>query len=146
LFPNNTWKRSHTDAEGEARLDLHSVHLPMAVFVAREGYAAHVERGWLSMERALAVELAPKAGGGSVVFAESTGHLPGLAGRLNPILDTSHRTYLYASDIAINGGQQQPVSFVPGEDLHLTDTDGKSLLVQVVAIAGQSSVLDYGPA
>jgi len=147
LFPNNTWKRSRTDADGEARLDLHSVHLPMTVFVACEGYAAHVERGWLPMERALAVELAPKAGGGSAVFAESTGHLPGLAGRLNPILDTSHRTYLYASNIAINGGKQQPVPFVPGEeDLHLTDADGKSLLVRVIAIAGQSSVLDYGPA
>ncbi len=146
LFPNNTWKRNRTDTEGEARLDLHSVHLPMTVFVAREGCAAHVERGWLPMERALAVELAPKAGGGSVVFAESTGQLPGLAGRLNPILDTSHRTYLYASNIAINGGQQQPVSFVPGEeDLHLTDVDGKSLLVRVIAIAGQSSVLDYSP-
>ena len=93
LFPNNTWKRSRTDTDGEARLDLHSVHLPMTVFVAREGYAAHVERRWLPMERALAVELAPKVGGGSVVFAESTGHVPALAGRLNPILDTSHRTY-----------------------------------------------------
>ena len=146
LFPNNTWKRDRTDAEGEARLDLHSVHLPMTVFVARKGYAAHVERGWLPMERALAVELTPNAEGGSVVFAESTGHVPGLAGRLNPILDASYRTYLYASNIAINGGQQQPVSFVPGdEDLHLMDADGKSLLVRVVAIAGRSSVLDYGP-
>ena len=52
-----------------------------------------------------------------------------------------------ASNIAINGGQQQPVSFVPGEeDLHLMDADGKSLLIRVAAIAGQSSVLNYGPA
>ena len=146
LFPNNTWKRNRTDAEGEARLDLHSVHLPMTVFVAREGCAAHVERGWLPMERGLAVELDPKPEGGSVVFPESTGHVPGLAGRLNPILDTSYRTYLYASNIAINGGQQQPVSFIPGdEDLHLMDANGKALLVRVVAIAGRSSVLDYGP-
>ncbi len=147
LFPNNTWKRNRTDGEGEARLDLHSVHLPMTVFVACDGHTAHVERGWVPMERALAVELAPKAEGGSVVFAKSTGHVPGLASRLNPILDTSDRTYLYASNIAINGGQQQPVPFVPGEeDLHLTDADGKSLLVRVVAIAGQSSVLNYSPA
>ena len=146
LFPNNTWKRNRTDAEGEAHLDLHSVHLPMTVFVAREGCAAHVESGWLPMERALAVELVPKAEGGSVIFAEATGHVPGLAGRLNPILDTSYRTYLYASNIAINGGQQQPVSFIPGdEDLQLMDADGKSLLVRVVAITGRSSVLDYGP-
>ena len=147
LFPNNTWKRDRTDANGEARLDLHSVHLPMTVFVAREGFAAHVESGWLPMQRPLAVELAPRAGGGSAVFAESTGRLPGLAGRLNPVLDATLRTYLYASNIAINGGQPQPVPFVPGEeDLHLTDADGRSLRVRVAAVAGQSSVLDYGPA
>ena len=147
LFPNNTWQRDRTDAEGEAHLELHSVHLPMTVFVAAEGCAGHVEREWIPAQRALAVEMAPKDGGGSVVFPESTGHIPGLAGRLNPILDTSYRTYLYASNIAINGGQQQPVSFVPGEeDLQLIDANGLSLLVRVVAIAGRSSLLQYGPA
>ena len=147
LFPNHTWQRDRTDAEGEAHLKLHSVHLPMTVFVASEGCAAHVEREWMPTERALAVELGPKDGGGSVVFAESTGRMPGLAGRLNPILDTNHRTYLYASNIAINGGQQQPVSFALGkEELHLTDANGLSLLVRVVAIAGRSSLLEYGPA
>ena len=147
LFPNNTWQRDRTDAEGEAHLKLHSVHLPMTVFVAREGCAAHVEREWIPSERALAVELTPKHGGGSVVFAESTGHIPGLSGRLNPIVDTSYRTYLYASNIAINGGQQQPVSFVPGdEEMHLMDANGASLSVRVVAIVGRSSLLEYGPA
>jgi len=144
LFPNNTWKQDRTDTEGEARLDLHSVHLPMTVFVARDGFAAHVERDWLPMQRALAVELATKTGGGSAVFAESTGHVPGVAGRLNPILDTSRRTYLYASNISINDGQQQPVTFVPGEeDLHLTDADGNSAIVRIVAIAGRSSLIEY---
>lgn len=147
LFPNHTWQRDRTDAEGEAHLKLHSVHLPMTVFVASEGCAAHLEREWMPAERALAVELGPKDGGGSVVFAESTGYIPGLAGRLNPILDKNHRMYLYASNIAINGGQQQPVSFAPGkEELHLMDANGLSLLVRVVAIAGRSSLLEYGPA
>ena len=147
LFPNNTWKRARTDGGGEARLDLHSVHLPMTVFVACDGHAGHVERDWLPMQRALAVALSPKFGGGSAVFAESTGCLPGLSGRLNPILDTSNRTYLYASNIAVNGGQQQPVPFIPGEEeLHLTDADGRSLIVRITAVAGRSSLLDYSPA
>ena len=68
------------------------------------------------MERALAVELAPKAEGGSVVFAESTGHVPGLAGRLNPIRHQLQDVPL-CPNIAINGGQQQPVSFVPGDGI-----------------------------
>ena len=146
LFPNNTWKRASTDGGGEACLDLHSVHLPMTVYVAAEGCAAHAERDWIPSERSLAVELVALPGGGSVVFPEGTGHIPGLAGRLNPILDTSSRTYLYASNIAINGGRQQPVPFVPGEEeLRLTDANGHELLVRVAAIAGRSSLLEYRP-
>ncbi|MDE0210472.1 MAG: hypothetical protein OXJ64_11380, partial [Boseongicola sp.] len=144
LFPNNTWKRAATDTGGEARLDLHSVHLPMTVYVAAEGCSAHVEQGWIPSERALAVELVALPDGASVVFPEGTGHIPGLSGRLNPKLDTSFRTYLYASNIAINGGQQQPVSFVPRqEELHLTDANGRELLMRVAAITGRSSLLEY---
>ena len=146
LFPNKTWKRASTDREGEARLELHSVHLPMTVFTAAAGCAAHVEHEWIPAERALAVELAALPDGGSVVFAEATGHVPGLSGRLNPIRDTSNRTYLYASNIAINEGQQQPVSFVPGEELHLMDANANVLLVRVAAIIGRSSLIEYRPA
>ena len=147
LFPDKTWKRATTDGSGEARLGLHSVHLPLTVFAAAEGCASHVERDWIPAERALTVELTELPGGGSVVFAEGTGYLPGLAGRLNPILDTSAKTYLYASNIAIGGGRQQPVSFVPGEEeLQLMDANGSEVLVRVVAITGRSSLLEYRPA
>ena len=146
LFPNNTWKRASTDADGEARLDLHSVHLPMTVYGAADGCAAHIERDWIPSERALAIDLAALPGGGSVMFPEGTGDISGLLGRLNPILDTSDRTYLYASNIAINGGRQQPVRFVPGEEeLRLTDANGHELLVRVAAITGRSSLLEYCP-
>ncbi len=144
LFPNKTWKRAVADAHGEARLELHSAELPMTVFAASEGCAAHVERGWVPAERALAIELTATPDGGSAVFAESTGHLPGLAGLLNPVRDTYDRTYLYAGNVAINGGQQQPVRFAPGtEQLRLEDSDGSALLVTVVAIEGRSSLLNY---
>ena len=147
LFPNNTWRRASTDGGGEARLDLHSVHLPMTVYVTADGCAAYVERDWIPSERSLAVELAALPSGGSAVFPEGTGHIPGLSGSLNPILDAHGRTYLYASNIAINGGRQQPVPFVPGgEELRLTDANGRELLVRIAAITGRSSLLDYRPA
>ena len=144
LFPNRTWKRAVTDMHGEALLELHSAELPMTVFVASEGCAGHVERDWVPAERALAVELTEMPGGGSAVFAEATGHLPGLTGRLNPVRDAADRTYLYADNIAINHGQPQPVRFVPGEELlRLVDADGQMLMVAVTAIEGRSSLLDY---
>ena len=116
----------------------------MTVYFAADGCSARVEQGWIPSERALAVELVALAGGGSVVFPEGTGHIPGLAGRLNPILDTSFRTYLYASNIAINDGQQQPVRFVPSEEeLRLADANGRELLVRIAAIMGRSSLIEY---
>ncbi len=143
LFPNKTSKDAITDANGEAGLDLHSLHLPMTVFVAANGFAAHLEHDWVPAERALHIELSPLPSGGAVIFRTGTGTLPGLNGRLNPIRDTLDRTYLYAENVAINEGRQQPVAFVPGEELQLTDTDGHALLTRIIDIVGHSVLIEH---
>ncbi len=145
LFPNKTWKQSTTDSNGEAQVDFHSTHLPMTVFAAADGFGAHLEEDWLPANGALTIEMQRLPDGGSVIFPEATGCLPSLSGRLNPIRDTHDRTYLYASNIAVNEGEQQPVHFVPGEDLRLTDAEGKELLVKIVAIIGRSALVEYQP-
>jgi ATP-dependent DNA helicase RecG len=145
LFPNNTWKHATTDENGEAQVDLHSTHLPMTVFAASTRYAAHIEHDWLPAQGALAIEMQSLPNGGAVIFPEGTGYLPGLSGRLNPIRDTLDRTYLYASNIAINEGKHQPVHFIPGEDLHLTDANGSELMVRIVAIVGRAALVEYRP-
>ena len=143
LFPNKTWKRATTSENGETIVGLHSVHLPMTVFVAAEGFAAHLEQDWTPAERALHIQLRPLLDGGSVIFPEATGTLPGLTGRLNPVRDTHDRTYLYASNIAIDEGRQQPVHFVPGEEMRLTDADGLEMRVRIVDIVGRSALVEY---
>ena len=143
LFPNKTWKDAITGENGETVLDLHSTHLPMTVFVAAEGFAAHAEHDWVPAERALHIELSPLSKGGAVIIPEGTGTIPGLNGRLNPIRDTRDRTYLYASNITINEGRQQPVTFVPGEELRLTDADGNKLLTRIIDIVGRSALVEY---
>ena len=114
----------------------------MSGFVAASDYAARVETDRIPGERALAAGLEPLPEGGSVIFAEATGHLPGLTGSLNPIRDDLDRTVLYASNIAINRGKPQPVQFAPGEELRLTDTDGRELLVRIVAIEERSALVE----
>ncbi len=145
LFPNKTWKQMSTDENGEASLDLYTTHLPMTVFAATSGYTAYLEREWIPSRGALAIELDALPEGGAVIFPEATGTLPGLKGRLNPIRDTHDRTYLYASNVAINEGQQQPVHFLPGEDLRMTDAEGSELLVRIVDIVGRSALLEHRP-
>ena len=145
LFPNKTWKQTTTDENGKAQINLYSTHLPMTVFAAATGYAAHLERDWVPAQGTLAIEMQSLPNGGAVIFPEATGYLPGLSGRLNPIRDTLDRTYLYASNIAINEGKQQPVHFMPGEDLRLTDADGRELMVRIIAIIGRSALVEYHP-
>ena len=145
LFPNKTWKRANTGENGEAHFDLYTSVLPMTVFVAAKGFAAKLVKTWIPAECALHIELKPLPDGGAVIFPQSTGYIPGLAGRLNPIRDSLDRTYLYTDNIAINGGKQKPVSFLPGEEMHLVDANGKEMLVRIVDIVGQSALVEYRP-
>ena len=145
LYPNNTWVRATTDDAGMAQAELYATRLPMTVFAAAPGHAARLERDWTPARRALAIELKALPGGGSVIFPEATGCIPGLAGRLNPIRDELDRTYLYASNIAIDNGRPQPVSFVPGADLRLTDAHGREAWARIVEIVGRSALVEYRP-
>ena len=145
LFPNKTWKPVTTDENGEAQVNLHSTHFPMMVFAAAPSYAAHLQHAWVPDQGPLTIEMKSLPNGGAEIFPKGTGDLPGLSGRLNPIRDTLDRTYLYASNIAINGSQQHPVHFIPGEDLRLTDVDGRELVVRIIAIIGGSALVEYHP-
>ena len=145
LFSNKTWKHVTTDENGKAQIHLHSTHLPITVFAAASGYAAHLVHDWVPAQGALTIEMQSLPNGGAVIFPEANGCLPGLSGRLNPIRDTLDRTYLYASNIAINGSQQHPVHLIPGEDLRLTDADGRELVVRIIAIIGGSALVEYRP-
>ena len=75
----------------------------MTVFCAAPGFAAQVEPNWQPIQRLLCNSTCclPWLDG----VPEGTGGLPGLAGRLNPILDHLDRMYLYAANIAIDEGK-----------------------------------------
>ena len=126
-------------------LDLHSVDLPMTVFVAAGGFSARLERCWIPAERSLHVELSVLPDGGAVIFSEAQGAIPGLSGRLNPIRDTHDRTYVYATNIAIDDTRNEPHSFVPGEELRMTDADGRQKLVRILDVIGRSALVEYRP-
>ena len=143
LFPDHTWQHAITDSQGEARLSLHSTHLPMTVLAAAPGHMAHVEEAWIPAQRNLVLALRPLAAGSSVIFREGTGQIPGLHGRLTPQLDAQERTYLFAANITINEGMNQPVYFQFGQTLRLEDVHGRRRHVRIMRIVGRSSLLEY---
>ena len=86
LYPNKTYLEARTDAFGHADFTLHS-ELPMTVLCAAPGFGAKVARDH-GPHGALELRMAQLVGGGLLIIANRTGHLPGIKGRLNPILDT----------------------------------------------------------
>ena len=143
LFPNKTWRQGKTDEAGEVVFDLHTTHLPMTVYAAAPGYAAGLRSEWIPQQGGLLLALEPLPTGGSAIFPQETGHLPGLTGRLNPIRDTSDRTYLYADNIAIEQGRQQPVPFRLGRPMRLTDAFGVEFSMSIVDIVGSTALVEY---
>lgn len=145
LFPNKTWQRATTDEKGEVDFDLYTTHLPMKVYVAMPGYAAGFVQGWIPYQDGLVVELDPLEAGGAVIFPTSTGQIPGLYGRLNPIRDNTDRAHLYADNIAVDEGKQQPVTIRLGKPLRLTDSYGFEMMATIIDITGQSVLVEYRP-
>ena len=141
VYPNKTYLETRTDPFGFADFELHS-RLPMTVLCAAPGFLASVDRGYRG-DWPLDVRMRPTEDGGSLIIANRTGHLPGIRGRLNPILDNLDRSYLYAENVAINDGMQQPVRFSLGEPVRLTDSVGAVATLWFREMVGASSVLDH---
>ncbi len=80
---------------------------------------------------------------GSIICACGTGHVPGLDGRLNPIRDNLDRLYLYADNIAIEGGRRQPVTFEPGVLFEVEDRNGRVFRHKIIEVIGSSSLIEF---
>lgn len=143
VYPNKTCREGHTDAFGNAAFELHA-RLPMTVLCAGLGFKAGVSTNFVP-NRPLEVRLSPAPTGGSMIIANRTGHLRGIRGRLSPILDSLDRTYLYADNIAINDGEQQPVHFGLNDAVRLTDSMGSEATLWFREMVGSSCIFDYRP-
>jgi hypothetical protein len=115
---------------------------PVGVFCAGEGYAGYYQPVF-DPTLPLLISLVRAPSGGSKVIVAGAGYLPGLEGRINPILDNLNRTYLYAENIAIDGGKTQPVDFTINHSFQAVDSHGSRLELTVVKIIGSSSLINY---
>ena len=140
IADNNTTKGAVTPADGVAIVSIPTRRL-YQLLVAHPEHPGAVVRSWDPSED-LTVTLFDSENTGSVICT-STCHIPGLEGRLNPILDTLNRMYLYADNIAINGGAQQPATFQVDVPFELEDSNGVVMQVRVLHIQGQTSLLQY---
>jgi hypothetical protein len=114
------------------------------VFAGAPGYeAATVKVG--SGSGAITVNLKPSDTKNSTVI-ESSGELPGIEGRVNPILDNLKRLYLYAQKIGLlenNRPAQQPISFTLKRDIDAETVAGKRFKICIVDITQRVSLVEY---
>ncbi len=71
FLPGGIRKLGRSDPAGQVQFDLGCNHRSLTVFVARDGFAAHVETDWVPHERTLHVRLAEQPTGGSCVATAS---------------------------------------------------------------------------
>lgn len=140
IAENNTTKLGSSDNTGMAKLQI-STRRNYQLLVSHPKFPGAIIQSWDSCDD-VKIILYSRENTGSVICM-STGYIPGLAGRLNPILDTSNRTYLYADNIAINGGKNQPVVFKINEPFELEDADGVVMQVKVLHIQGKTTLLEF---
>jgi len=141
-YPNGTYRVGESDSVGVCRIDLYRTDQPMRVLVAAEGYLPFHETVVPDNAASLELVMEPSLDGYSgVLFTRSTGFIPGIEGRLNPINDG--RTYLYADNIAVDGRVANPVAFEVGQKMHLTDVYGVETVIRFIAVTGQFSLIEY---
>jgi hypothetical protein len=140
IAENNTFKEGTSRGEGIATLWFETRRL-YRLLVAHPDFPAVVVPSWDPGDE-LRVVVPISENTGSVV-CQSTGFIPGLDGRLNPILDAQGRCYIYADNIAIRGGEVQPAKFSIGEPFALEDSRGVVMQVNVLHIQGRTSLLEF---
>lgn len=137
---NGTENAAKSDDDGLAIFEL-MVRRPSTLLVSHPDFpAAMYEK--VDTDNTIEIML-PRIENIGSVTVRSTGYIPGLKGRLNPILDRSNRTYLYADNIAIDDGLAQPGSFRINVPFKLEDRDGSIVYVTVKHIAARLSLLQY---
>ena len=144
-YSNGTYLTGKTDAQGECEFDLYRSDDRMSLLVAAEGHMACHRVGIPAtclMANGSVIELdAVKESSNSILFTKSTGYIPGIDGRLNPI--NHNGTYLYADNIAVNGRLARPANFKVGEYLDLVDVHGMQTTVRFLEVGPQFSLLEY---
>jgi len=139
IADNGTTLNAVTDISGKASFNITTRRL-YSVLVAHPDYSSAILKQFDTTED-LKIELKYVENVGSII-CNSTCHIKGLQGRLNPILDTPRR-YFYADNIAIEGGKEQPVMFELNTPVQVEDCNGTIMNLIFRFMLSRTSLIDY---
>ena len=140
VSPNGTSRAAVTDESGRACVRLPG-HQQVQIFIAHPSHDAILVRDHDSSED-LKVTVVRREHVRSIIFNSSTGYIPGLGGRLNPI-ESDGSYYVYIDNTAVNGSPARPAHIQLGRPFAVEHEDGTRMIVTFLSIVGDASLLRY---
>jgi serine/threonine protein kinase len=134
---DGTYLRDVTNQIGQAAF-APSAFKPSTVFIAHARFEAAFER-FNGVE--IMIRLKSSDATGSFVALRGWMDVEGFTGKVSFINDAHARKYMYADNIAINGGELQPVRIELGEPLRLTEQSVTATLI-AKAVQGPAFLFD----
>jgi len=139
--PNGTARQEETGDDGVVNFENVSQNSFRTIFCAHAEFPGIVIDNF-DNRKDLEIKVRKEFGIASAIF-NSTGYLPRIEGRLNPILDEDRR-YFYADNIAVNGETQATAHhFEYMENIHIEDCNGNITNIRFLRMVQKFAILDY---
>ncbi|TPN83937.1 toll/interleukin-1 receptor domain-containing protein [Aquimarina algicola] len=141
LVANNaTYLEGSTDEKGLTHFIIRNRKL-YTVLIAHPKYPAVIFRE-VNPKEDIVVTIEKTKDSGSIILNKS-GEIPGISGKIEPIVKPNKKLSLYADNIAIEEGQYQPFDFELNNALCLEDNQGNIVYLTFRFFKGRIALIDY---
>jgi len=137
---NSTYLEGFSDNDGLAHFVMSTKKL-YTVLIASPEYPSVVLKD-INPKEDIEVILSNYRQAGAMVIHKS-GDIAGLSGKLKPVIKQGGQMLLYADNIAINGGKDQPFDFQLNKSISLEDHTGTSVDIIFRFFQGRIALIDY---
>jgi serine/threonine protein kinase len=140
LAADGVYLRLETNDKGVAKTG-ETGFAPTTAFIAHPAYPSRCVMP-PNFGSNMQVTLKKDGQSGSMIVLRGWTALPGLAGQVAFIHDSAGRMYIYADNIAIDGGNKQPVDFELGQLITLRDLQNTIVRFTATAVLGPCFLID----
>ncbi|WP_062056970.1 toll/interleukin-1 receptor domain-containing protein [Aquimarina longa] len=137
---NSTYLEGFSDEKGLSHFIIRTRKL-YTVLIAHPEYPSVVFDN-VNPKEDIKVAIKKSIGSSSIIINKS-GEIPGISGRIKPILKSNTKIAVYADNIAIEGGKHQPYDFELNKSISIEDNGGNILHLTFRFFKGRIALLDY---
>ncbi|MFD2563814.1 TIR domain-containing protein [Aquimarina rubra] len=137
---NSTYLEGFTDEHGLVHFVIRTRKM-YTVLIAHTSYPAVVFHH-INPKEDIEVTIEKSNNSGSVIINKS-GHIPGISGKIEPVLKPDKGLSLYADNIAVDGGKHQPYDFALDTAISLEDNEGNRAHVTFRFFQGRIALIDF---